>query len=313
MRVTFLKGEWTDVSALLPFSKLWLRWEDQLALLEQRGLVVTDRQSALDFLAHVNYYRFSGYCLAFETNRHQFAAGATFGQVQEAYEFDRVLRDLVTEALEVVEIDIRTSVAYRFGELHGAFGHVSSGVFHHRFPHAEWLRKLREETERSQELFVKHFRRSYSQYPDLPVWVATEIMSFGSLSRMFSGMLKPDQSAIARRYGLQADVMASWMHHFVYVRNVCAHHARLWDRVWAIKPSLPHGKNWASPAVPGNDRLFTTLLALKWLLSRCGAANPLHTEWRDRVTDHLGVLPAVPNAASRVGLNATWRTNVLWG
>ena len=312
MRQARVFGGLINLSQLPSFNKPWLSWTDQLTLLEQRGLVVVDRQSALDFLAHVNYYRFSGYCLAFEAQRHQFVAGTTFEQVHLAYEFDRILRDLVTEALEVIEIDLRTAVAHHYGHAHGAFGHVSAGQFHRGFQHGFWLQKLRDETSRSQELFVKHFRRSYSQYPDLPVWIATEIMSFGSLSRMFSGMLKPDQTVIAHRYGLQVDVMKSWMHHMVYVRNVCAHHARLWDRAWAIKPILPFGKNWQMPAVPGNDRLFATLLALRWMLRRCRAAHPLDTEWRDRVTAHLAALPEVLDPESLIGLGPNWQDNFLW-
>lgn len=108
---------------LPPYKKPWLSFRDQVSRLQSRGLIVSDVQAAMDFLRHVNYYRFSGFCLAFESSRHQFSDGVTFEQVRTAYQFDRVVRDIVTEALEVVELDFRTAVAHHFGQKYGAFGH----------------------------------------------------------------------------------------------------------------------------------------------------------------------------------------------
>jgi abortive infection bacteriophage resistance protein len=89
--------------------------------------------------------------------------------------------------------------------------------------------------------------------------MVTEVMSFGGLSKMFMGMSRRDQKVISNRYGLQPIILQSWMHHFVYVRNLCAHHSRVWDRVWAIKPTLPYGKDWAAPNLRSNRHLLATL------------------------------------------------------
>ena len=218
------------------YQKPWLSYQDQIDLLQSRGMVVDDVQGAIEFLQHVNYYRFSVFCVAFESSRHQFANGVTFEQVQAACEFDRDLRDLVTEALEVVELDLRTAVAYHFGQQYGPFGHVAPGSFFKDFDHPEWIERLRSESKRSSEEFVEHFKATYSGFPDLPIWVLTETMSLGGLSRMCSWMLKRDQKVIAQRYGLQPHYWVTWLHHLTYVRNLCAHHARLWDRKWSIKP-----------------------------------------------------------------------------
>jgi len=156
---------------LLPYSKPWLSYQDQVALLQSRGMVVHDVQAATEFLRHVNYYRFSGYCLVFEAVRHTFNPGVTFEQVHAAYEFDTILRDIVTEALEAVEVNLRTAVAHRFGEQYGAFGHTNAAHFYHRFHHPNWRDALERETRRSTELYVSHFRATYTGFPSLPVWV----------------------------------------------------------------------------------------------------------------------------------------------
>jgi abortive infection bacteriophage resistance protein len=294
------------------YSKPWLSISDQVALLQSRGLVVSDRAFAEQFLTHLNYYRFSGYCLAFETSRHNFAGGTTFESVVDAYYFDLTLRDLVTEALEVVEVDLRAAIAYHFGKRHGPFGHTVAANFFGQFHHSGWLTRLREESDRSSELFVEHFRNSYAEFPDLPVWIVMEVMSFGGLSQMVKGMLKADQKAIATRYGLQPRVLQKATHHLTYVRNLCAHHSRLWDRVWAIKPELPVGAGWSPPQLPGNGRLFCTLLLLRKMLKRIPAATAFSDEWRSRVEARMTSLPATFKPLNRLGLTPNWNTHPVW-
>lgn len=294
------------------YQKPWLSFRDQVALFQSRGLVIADLSAAEDFLRHTNYYRFSGYCVAFEAARHQFQAGTTFEQVQDVYEFDRILRDYVTEALEVVEIDFRTAVAYHFGQTHGPFGHTNPANFFKRFDHHTWLGRLHDESTRSKERFVEHFRLQYSGFPDLPVWVITEIMSFGGLSKMCNGMLRSDQKAIAHQYGLQPRDWVSWLHHLTYVRNLCAHHARLWDRQWSISPYLPGARHWQPPAVPSNKRLFVTLLILHYLMKRCPSVARFAADWRGRVETLIDQAPPMSGASALMGLGTNWKTHPLW-
>lgn len=316
----------------VPFQKPWLNYAEQVALLKSRGLVVNDPAAAAWFLGHVNYYRFSGYCLAFEDGgRHTFAPGTTFEQVRGAYDFDFALRDLLCEALEIVEIDLRTAVAHHFGERHGAFGHTDPANFNQAkparttstrtkprrtlFTHADWLTNLRREAKRSKELFVLHFKDTYTGFPDLPVWVATESMSFGSLSWMIEGMTVADQRAVASRYGIQQHILRSWVHHLNVARNTCAHHGRLWDRFWSVRPELPAGKAWQTPHLIGNERLSVTLLILYRLLKRClksPVPDPFPANWRNRVNGYLNNLPAAPDAATKLGLTPDWFAGPLW-
>lgn len=301
-----------DSPAKPAYAKPWFSCADQVALLQSRGLIVGDVGRAAEFLSHINYYRFSGYCLAFEQPRHRFVDGTTFERVRESYEFDRYLRDLVTEALELIELDIRTATAHHFGRAHGVFGHTLAISFFARFDHATWLKKLRDEATRSHEPFVLHFKENYAGFPDLPVWMMTEVVSFGALSIMFKGMRRADQRAIASRYGLQPLNLQSWLHHLVYVRNLCAHHSRIWDREWSIKAALPEGNAWRPPFLPGNDRLFATLLMLFVMLRKCPAVAPFDEEWKARLHAQLANPPDAPAALSRMGMTKDWAAHPLW-
>jgi abortive infection bacteriophage resistance protein len=296
-----------------PYPKTWLSVSDQLKKLMDRGLVIADPVSATDFLTHINYYRFTGYGLAFEQPRHTYQPGTTFEQVREAYEFDRALRDLFTESLELIELDLRTVVAYTFGATYGPFGHTLPTHFYRKTEHPDWLTKLRGEAKRSRELFIDHYKVTYQEYPDLPIWVATEVMSFGALSRMLQAMTKTDQKKIAARYRLQPLTLASCVHHLVYVRNLCAHHSRLWDRIWAIKPDLPAGKLWSPPILPDNTQLFASLLLQSTLLRQILAEQEFAQDWRQRIQELIDThSPSCPASLSKMGLPENWNQHPLW-
>ncbi len=298
--------------SLVPYQKPWLSIADQLRKLESRGLIIDNPQEAEQFLWHLNYYRFSGYCLAFERSRHEFEDGTTFSRVRGAYEFDVKLRDLLTEGLEVIEVDTRSVIAHIFGEKCGAFGYANAKHFRSSMNHSDWLSRVNEEAERSSELFVKHFKAQYDGFPTLPCWIATEIMSFGAVSKMYSGLLDAYQTPVASRYNMQKQDFASVLHHLTYVRNVSAHHCRLWDRVWDITPRIPAGKHWQPPVVPDPRRVFVTLLFVYRILKRCSANDRFAVEWRRRVNELMKSPPETSDPLARMGMPKKWYDHPYW-
>lgn len=296
----------------LSYNKPWLSIPQQLLKLESRGLIIGDRRIAQDFLWHLNYYRFSGYCLAFEQNRHTFVAGTTFEQIKASYQFDVSLRDLLTEALEVIEVDSRSTIAHIFGNKYGAFGHLESSNFRASFKHSDWLDRVRIEAGRSSERFVTHFKNNYIEFPDLPCWIATEVTTFGTVSKMYEGLLDQCQSPIANRYGLQKGDLESTLHHLSYVRNVCAHHSRVWDRVWSIMPRVPNGKAWQQPLMPSKNTIFVTLIIIYRVLKQCAASRAFAVEWRRRVNELMRSPPSAVDALQRMGMPVYWYKHPYW-
>jgi len=253
----------------------------------------------------------SSQCFDFaQDSRHAFTPGTTFEAIKTAYVFDANLRDLFREATELIEVDLRSTVAHSFGKKHGAFGHIDSGKFHPTFIHGKWLHKLQHETKRSSEIFVNHFRRRYREFPDLPIWASTEVMSFGALSLMINGMWKKDRKEIAKQYQLSPKQLSSVVHHFVYVRNLCAHHCRLWDRTWAIKADLPKGNDWQQPTL--NEQLWGTLLLVRWMLSRNQHFNDISTQWRNRTSELIKSPPPTKRPYVAMGMPPTWEAHPIW-
>lgn len=304
-----------------PYDKQWLSIADQMKLLESRGLVIDDKQDCQEFLYHLGYYRLSGYALAFEPARHTFYEGTTYRDIDDAYRFDVVLRDIIADALEVIEVDVRTTVAHFFSQRVGAFGHLDPANFQQPrgysnrlklFDHTEWLESLREEADRSKELFVSKYRQTYDGFPDLPIWIATEVASFGTVSRMFSGILPKFQKPIASRYSMQQQDLVSTLHHFTYIRNICAHHSRLWDRELRIGLQLPASKQWQTPLIPDARRLYPTLLLIYRILQKCRRQSVFTAEWKKRIDEVMLSIPNAPDALNRMGMPEKWNRHPYW-
>ena len=165
------------------YQKQALRFEDQLALLQKRGLEFDDLDRALSQIRAISYYRLIGYLYPFREKdtdgnlTDKFIHGASFENAIELYEFDRELRLLVMSAIERVEVYLRTLITYHLGHTYGAFGHTGSLNFHPKFDHAKWLKKLDVEATRSKEAFIVHYKNKYKGFPTLPIWMTTEVMS----------------------------------------------------------------------------------------------------------------------------------------
>jgi len=299
------------------YGKRWLSVADQVSLLESRGLSVDDRTLAEEFLGYANYYRFSGYCLAFQDRDDHFRSGVKFSDIVYAYQFDSELRGLVGDWLELAEIDLRTQSVHLFAEKYHAFGHCDqnnfSNPFSKKITHAEWLARLQEDTKNSEkERCVAHFKARYLQYPDLPIWAAAEVMTFGSLSRFIGGMNRRDRKALAKFYGLNSEELASMVHHLSYVRNVSAHHGRLWERYHQIKLLLPDSPEWQGNNKIDNARLFCTLILLRVLTRRTPQVLQAANRYHEKINTLLQCPPNVPNPSTRLGLPVDWQRHPLW-
>src|SRR6266571_3099430 len=298
---------------LKPYTKPALTFDQQLAHLEARGLAVSNREGALQALSTISYYRLSGYWHPFRERVHgvlgdTFEAGATFEQALGLYEFDRRLRLLVLDAIERVEVAIRTSVTYQLGHRYGAFGYENAANFHPRFDHATWIVKLHEEIGRSQDAFVEHYRLTYTGFPSLPVWMVTEIMSLGALSRLYGGMDHDDKRAVADPLRLHHKRLLDCLHVLTYIRNVCAHHSRLWNRELAIRADTRGGPEWRAPITPRTDRVFYVLLMLRHLL-RIQANGD---RWARECEALLVPVAGVQRWRIAMGFPERWQEHLVW-
>ena len=291
------------------YDKPPLPCDKQVELLISRGLVISQQKKTEKFLRQVNYYRFSAYCLPFEIKRHKFHSGVTFEKIQKLYEFDRRLRFLIDEALEVVEISVRTAVSYYLANKHGTFAHEDGKIFFDKKKHSDWLVKIHNETERSKETFIKHYINKYENFPQIPIWMAVEVMSFGALSQLYHNLLRTDQIAIAKSISYHYSVLSSWLHTFTYTRNICAHHSRIWNRQLSIAMKVPKKGNWETVNA---KRIGSVIFAINNLMSKLPIVKDIRTDWQNDINELLNNPVDIPKFYEIMGLLGDWKNSSLW-
>jgi abortive infection bacteriophage resistance protein len=298
----------------MKFAKPSTSIPDQIALLRGRGMVVDDEKCARHYLQFISYYRLRAYWLPFEVpaatdGAHAFRPGTRFEDVLTLYIFDRELRLLVLDAIERVEVALRGQWAHYMAMSHGPHGYLDQGHYAHIGRHATAVADLRSEFTRSKDTFAAHYRAKYTS-PELPpVWMAAEVMSFGLLSKFFSDlMLRAERQAIAKPFSLDEKVVASFAHHMSHVRNICAHHGRLWNKRFTVKMTVPKYPAKLPVAMRGADPryLHNTLVMLDYLLSIIAPGN----EWRKRIVELIDGCPLADPAS--MGFPVDWRTRPSW-
>lgn len=287
----------------MKYQKPPLIFEEQLKLLESRGLIINDKELALAYLNNVSYYRLSAYFLPFKNND-LFIADTNFNQIIELYKFDRKLRILVLEAIEIIEISLRTQLIYHLSHAYGAFGYLEPGNFSPRFKHADWLQRTNEAASASTETFINHFKNKYTASKHLPLWMVLEVISFGSLSTLYKGLKGTDQQAISKKFGVPDVVLSSWLHSLVYARNLCAHHARLWNRILTFKPKIPNNIYLLSNA--NNNTVYGLLCIIQYNLSKIDP----RLDWKHQLITLLKAHPSV--SVKAMGFPLNWEQQPLW-
>ena len=253
-----------------------LTYEKQLERLQQRNLVIADEADAMRYLMDTNYYRFSAYARLFQIapgsgGNDGFKPGTTFEAIRGLADFDSQLRRLVLGGLETIEVAIRAHLAYTIAT-HDHPAAYGDGKFYQAAHCTAALDAITRDVDRAQELYLKHHDKVNGPQSWPPIWVTTEALSFGTLSKMLGGAKSGRHAShVAGRWNLNAEFFKSLIHHYAYIRNVCAHHNRLWNRELSVKM-----KDFMSPTHPlfpklagtSNDKLYRSLVFEGFMLKK---------------------------------------------
>jgi len=322
----------------MSYNRPWKSFEEQLALLKSRGIVVSDEAKAIDYLERIGYYRLSGYWYPFreivfrkeESGKisyqrlDNFVTGTQFQDAVKLYVFDKKLRLLAMDALERIEVAIRTDIAHLLGE-RDTFAYQNPALFNTRFvevkhglsesKHQQWLSKFEASVGRSKEEFVKHYRQKYGL--PLPIWVAVETWDFGMFSILYSGMQYKDQQVIALKFGIsEPKVFTSWLRSLNYIRNICAHHSRLWNRNVVDQPKLSKaGEVLELDYFRGKQDLiarpFLVFCIMQHLLNQICP----NSHWSERFKQLVNEFPKISAGgicAGNIGLIEGWEHWSMW-
>lgn len=309
------------------YNKTPLTFQDQLALLKQRQLVVDNDSKAIDYLSEISYYRLSAYFLPYQKTKDTFNLNTNFKQIIDTYSFDRELRLLVFDCIERIEVAIRTQMVYTMS-MHYNDSHWQDNQNLFITPYYNKIGNLvdpysdfqsiisKAKTARTPEVFIKHYVATYSKPSNPPSWMCLELLTMGELSHLYRGLKNnSDKKRIAIFFDVHPTVFVSWLHTLTYVRNICAHHSRLWNRDLAIEPEklLKPVGNWVSKPFENNKRMFYFICILKYLITRANPGNSL----KDKLQNLFKKYPNVPIQYIGIpsdgkGNSLDWENEPIW-
>lgn len=312
------------------YKKPFLTYQQQLDLLKSRGLLVPDEPQALAMLERVGYYRLSAYLYPFrqllppgvpafphEYRSSVFQAGSTFSDATNLYWFDSGLRRVVAEGLQILELHLRGQLAYQIGQ-QAPFGHddptvLDTSTSKRLRNYTRWDSSFTKSVRSSSRTdFVAHFLAKYDeQIP--PIWMLVETLDFGGLTSLYSVLDRGLQNSISRIYGVtQGSLLEDWLQNMREVRNITAHHGRLWNarlnwrlsKTQTIFPGLA-----GAPSVP---KIYMSLALLLCLLDSAGLSNT----FRAQVVAVMDRFPTPSNGAvspeQDMGFPLGWRNLPMW-
>jgi len=322
------------------FNKPPLTADQQLDLLADRGLHINDRERARRLLEVTTLFRLSPYMRPFQyadDHEHRFRPGSQLADIVYIYRFDSDLRQLVMVGIERIEVAVRACISNHMAPRYGTHWYLDRRLFKRAYKYERLLADLaamqRNEIEkynreaerirstsvdevtkaerlenRKRDNYARYYSLTYSEPSELPSWAMLEELSFGALSHLYGGLAKDrDRKVIARRFGVPHGVLVSWLHTLTFVRNVCAHHSRLWNRELAISPKwperLPGPNGRASGGV--SRRVFTVLMLLVYLTREISP----DTRWPGRLQALLKEYRHVP--LQPMGFTTDWEER-LW-
>ncbi|MDL2284066.1 Abi family protein [Oxalobacter sp. OttesenSCG-928-P03] len=308
---------------LIPYSKPALTIDQQADLLIRRGLA-GDRNEIKKRLASVGYYRLSAYWYPYREwaeagqRADQLQPGTSISLIWDHYVFDRRLRLLLFDAIERIEIALRSSLSYRHAEVFGPFGYPNNLT-------PDSLDKVKiNESFKKQYTFVDHFSKKY-QGDLLPVWMAVGLMDIGVLLELLRASPKRVQDAVCRDLAIPFAVLNSWWQHLRVVRNACAHHARVWNNVWGVAPRLPHmerawrmqysekANKWINDRNHESFSFVQNRTGISLMICRTIMKNVAKTsKWKNRVEALFQEFEGKGINFSSMGLPNHWQEHPLW-
>ncbi len=303
------------------FRKPSLTIPAQMERLATRGMIIANKDEATSFLECVSYYRLRAYWKPFEFERDDnhsgelaFREGLDFNTIKKLYIFDRKLRLLLLDGIERIEVATRALWTNLLAEKYGHHGYLEFAHYSKLSRHVADLNSLKEEYTRSSDVFAEHYRTNYT-IPDLPpVWIAAELISFGLLARFINNLKHfADKNEMASYFNIDASVLVGVLYHLGHVRNICAHHGRIWNRCFIVQFSLPKKRRHPELSrmlnAESKGYLYNTLVMINHFLSFIVLDNEVGY-WKENLLELINSHSEIN--LSSMGFPDNWREMNIW-
>ncbi len=210
-------------------SKTFKTLDEQIAILQDKGLVIDDIDYAKEILLRENYFFLSGYRHLFlKSGTRKFLKGTNFRELYSMFYFDRQLRNILFKNILIVENNLKSIMAYVMSKNHGfkETNYLNADNFVKDYSKSKQINDLLRKMKRQINVNGKqHSATSHyiANYGYIPLWVVVKVLSFGIVGELYSILQKEDQEEIADIYHVDIKDMIDYLPILANYRNLCAH------------------------------------------------------------------------------------------
>lgn len=319
------------------YTKSAVSREAQAEMLISQGLTA-DKDELIMRIETVGFYRLNGYAHPFRQIDSDgnilpvFVQCTSLEKLWGLYRFDRKLRFLFLDAIERIEVALRSQLAYLHTQANGPFIYASE----HYFPAWKdymrcWKRVEKGSKEAAKNEALKNFfARDTENHTYPPLEIAISFLELGPLVYFFDYSDKETvRKPIVKTWGVDSKFISSWMHALNHLRNDCAHHARIWNKRFFQLPQIPKCTKdarwycvydvtlgeWIQPqnkltaeAVITSDSMACFLFICRTLLRALAPTSA----WHQRITSILQQAEQDGIDLTQMGLPKHWESHPLW-
>ncbi len=325
------------------YTKPHLSLEQQVELLLQKGLIA-DRSELWERLRDIGYYRLSAYTHPFKQRNKQgvilssFSPGTTLDNIITHYRFDRQLRLLLLDSIERIEVALRSILVNLHTAHHGAFEYAASSYFPRWDGYMQQIEKARIRRDKNKRIiyrgeeYIDHFFSKYGDYHDyLPLWMAVGNFEMGTIVYFFIHSTEQIRQKIADHWQTDRNALTSWLQALRGLRNICAHHGRVWNRHFMFPPKIPaysvdkrwhlvyseKAHKWVKPTsslqgAPSMANSANHVGALLFICRQLMHSIAPHSRWHERAEQLITSAAANGINIHKMALPQHWQRHPLW-
>ena len=283
----------------------------------------SNEEFAKECLSHISYFRLKYYWtdMIDEETEGEFLEGTSFDDVIARYNFDRGLRLILFDAIEIIEVALRAKIINHLSQANDSgLWYLDASLFENKEYYEDFVLDLKYEFERSTEPFAKEYIAGHPDWdsetmegdnPD--AWMLLEVATFGTLSKMYKNLKSqsPQRAAIANEFGLySAKELSSWLEAISVLRNIIAHHSRLWNRSLAKQPMniKGHRDKWLNNQLTDNQKKkhYGVITAMLYLCNAVYSGNKI----KEKVLSLLDNNKNIPYR--KLGFIGNWCNEPIW-
>lgn len=294
------------------YPKEILSFDKQIKRLQERGLIIDDIEKAKEFLRNISYFRLQGFWWEFQIDKenHKFKEETRFEDIINLYTFDRKLRLLLFDAIDRIEIALRTKLVYYPSIELGQWWFEDSANYFNSDFHQDSLSEVDKELGRTKEVFIESHYNKYGIENRPPAYKTLEVISFGCLSKLYSNLNNNiiAKNRVAREFNLpNHNFLRSWLQSFNTIRNIIAHHSRIWNRNIDFAPKFLHKTDFDFIEKPDNEHsIYHCMSCILFVLNKVSKGHSL----KGKILDLIDNSPFIE--IEEMGFPKNWKEQNLW-